>query len=106
MNKGGSPDPVTAGETVEYAITVCNDGPSTARNVRDASTRSARAPEYLTFLGYSIQAGTGVCYFENVGTPDVKCDLGDLEPGDELKVFLTLRGGRRHAGTARCWTTR
>ncbi len=78
MEKWGEPDPVIAGEVVNYHIDMWNDGPSTASNVRVFDWFDSGA-EYLTLMDSNVEGGPGVCSYDPV-MEMVICDLGDVEP--------------------------
>ncbi len=90
-----------AGEEIEYAIALTNNGPSTARNLVlrdsfDVIDLIGQAPVEL--LSFNIQGGDGYCYQENVYVQDlsptqVRCNLGDLPPntGDTPQRIVHLR---------------
>ncbi|MCL4692735.1 MAG: DUF11 domain-containing protein [Candidatus Hydrogenedentes bacterium] len=55
LTLGDSPDPVRAGESIAYAITLNNNGPSDAANV----TVSQAVPTNTTFVSASVTSGAG-----------------------------------------------
>ena len=76
-----SPDPVTAGENVLYAVTVTNSGPNPATNV----IVNDSLPAGMTFLS---AAGPVVCTnASNVLT----CALGTLASGSNTTFHLSVR---------------
>jgi uncharacterized repeat protein (TIGR01451 family) len=84
MTKVSSPDPVFAGNPLDYTLKVDNTGPSTARSVRFTDSLSAA----LIFGSATISHGTGTCA-PVVGSPNiVQCELGDLDPADYVLVYL------------------
>ncbi len=85
VTKIDEPDPVVAGEELEYALTVVNNGPSTAHNVFVFD--SLPPPQYVTFLGYSIGNGTGSCFYQATFN-EVDCYLGDILPGSFREIYL------------------
>ncbi len=85
VTKTASPDPVTAGTPVAYSVRVSNSGPSTARN----ASLVDRLPGFVTFTSADVQHGPGSCVLV-VGVPDeVRCELGDLPPGDYRIVTIS-----------------
>jgi len=89
VTKDASPKPVTAGQIVNYAITVRNDGPSVAINVQLEDQLGSNG-RYLTFLGANFQGGSGRCYVESLDDPDVRCTLGDLGVGARVRIDMQL----------------
>jgi uncharacterized repeat protein (TIGR01451 family) len=85
LNAG--PDPVTAGNNLQYEIAVRNNGPSTATNVviRDV------LPAQVTLV--SITPSVGTC---NVGVPGdplqpLTCNVGNLANGTGAHVTIVVR---------------
>ena len=76
ITKTASPNPVTAGNTVTYTITVANSGPSNAANVVVADTLP---PE---LVGGAATSSQGSC----TGT---SCDLGAVAAGATATVTIT-----------------
>jgi len=70
ITKVDSPDPVTAGGTLSYTVTVTNDGPSPATDVSVIDT----LPADVTYV-----ASTDSCVQGPVGT--LTCDLDDIASG-------------------------
>ncbi|MFC2078286.1 hypothetical protein ACFLTM_05720, partial [Candidatus Bipolaricaulota bacterium] len=70
IGKMDSPDPVTAGETLTYTITIVNTGPSDAVNVVLDDTVPTRvlAPEYSTDAGASWSAWPNTLSFATIPT--------------------------------------
>jgi uncharacterized repeat protein (TIGR01451 family) len=79
VTKLDSPDPVTAGEPVTYAVHVANAGPSSARLVE----LTDRMPAEL--IASSITA-TAPC---TVADRDIGCHLGTIAPGEERVLTFT-----------------
>ena len=71
VTMSASPDPVTAGETLNLALTAANDGPEPASNV----SVEMDLPEGTDFTGASPD---GLCF--GSGTL-ATCSIGDLAPG-------------------------
>ena len=86
VTKTATPDPVTAGETISYAIRVANGGPAVARDVvltdpvPGAIAVSSVDPEPACALGAGNQ---------------VRCAFGDLPPGTsrEITIVGTVAAG-------------
>ncbi len=84
VTKSDSPDPVVAGANLYYTLHVVNHGPSTATDVELVDT----LPADVSFVTGVNGNGQTVCAL-NPGNIAV-CDLGDLEPGEDADVFLTV----------------
>ena len=69
--KSDDPDPVTAGETLEYTITVVNNGPGNVANVVVTDTLPA---------GTTFQSSSIPCVQAPVGT--LTCQIGTMLDGD------------------------
>ena len=80
------PDPVVAGNELSYEVSVTNDGPSMARDVE----LRVELPEYFSFVSSTISGGDGTCVVLNLPPQVVSCDLGDLDPGSTVSVFVTV----------------
>jgi uncharacterized repeat protein (TIGR01451 family) len=80
ITKADAPDPVVAGSTLTYTLTVHNAGPNTAAavNVTDA------LPSGVTFV--SASASTGTCS----GTSTVTCDLGSVANGATATITIVV----------------
>ena len=79
--------PLFAGQVGSYTLTVTNNGPSVAEDV----TVSDTLPANLTYSGSVTDAGT--CTGSG---QDFSCELGDLDPGEEVVIVLSvnvLEGG-------------
>ncbi len=81
VTKTDSPDPATAGESVTYTITVSNAGPSTA----EAATMTDTLPPGTTVTAMVPSAGTCID-----GGASVTCGLGDILPGTDATVEITV----------------
>ncbi|MCH8991827.1 MAG: DUF11 domain-containing protein, partial [Acidobacteria bacterium] len=81
VTKTDSPDPVVAGETLTYTITVTNLGPSDASGV----TVTDLLPAEATFV--SSTPGSPDCA-HSAGV--VTCDLGGIAAGDSATVTITV----------------
>lgn len=75
-----------AGEPIEYAIVVANNGPSVAHGVTIIDPFD---DEMLTFVDFEIALGEGQCFYD-ASHGEVLCDLGDIEPNTEREVYLTF----------------
>jgi uncharacterized repeat protein (TIGR01451 family) len=93
IQKACGPDGVVAGAQHEYIVLLRNDGPSTVRNFRFWD----KLPADVTYLDFAIEGGDGECFYtENLpgvlgGGQGVHCWLGDMAPGTERAVHLTVR---------------
>lgn len=86
VTKTDLPDPVVAGAGLTYVLNVSNNGPSVARAVVLTDT----LPAAVTFSGAAIPGGSGVCA-PLAGSPTVvSCELGDLDPGQAVMVFIDV----------------
>lgn len=81
VTKADSPDPVTAGSSLSYTVTVANGGPDRATGV----TVSDALPAGVTFV--SAEASKGNC----TGTATVTCNLGALGNGESARVTIVVR---------------
>jgi uncharacterized repeat protein (TIGR01451 family) len=92
VTKADSPDPVTAGSTLTYAVGVSNQGPKDATEV----VVTDRLPSQTEFL--SAVASTGSC--ERKGRR-VTCRLGGLsaDPAKGTSATVTIQVRPRRAGT-------
>jgi uncharacterized repeat protein (TIGR01451 family) len=77
--KTDSADPVIAGNTLTYAITVTNNGPSTATNV----VVTDALPSAITFSSATASQGT---VSNNAGT--VTANVGTLAPGASATISI------------------
>ncbi|MEO7296644.1 MAG: hypothetical protein ABIZ57_10915, partial [Candidatus Limnocylindria bacterium] len=73
------PDPVTAGNGVEYVVTVTNSGPDDATDVTLVDTIPAGSTLITADDGCSAESGT------------VACDLGTLGPEGSADVSIVVR---------------
>lgn len=85
VSKTGTPDPVIAGETIDYEIVVRNNGSSLARDV----LLSDALPANTALIAGSLPIGCT----DVAGT--VECDLGDLAPGgtDTIDFSVVVDAG-------------
>lgn len=84
ISKVDSPDPVVAGNPLTYTVEVTNDGPSTAQDVEITDT----LPTGTSFVEGIDGNGATVCALVQVGT--VVCELGTLQPGESVTVYITV----------------
>ena len=80
VSKVDSPDPVTVGQNLTYAITITNNGPDTATGV----TLTDALPGGATFLSSSPSQGT--CS----GTTTVTCSIGSLSNSASATVTIVV----------------
>ena len=80
ITKGDSPDPVTAGSSLTYTLTVHNAGPDSAAAVMVSDPLPAR----VTFV--SATPSVGSCS----GTSTVTCSLGSLASGASATVTIVV----------------
>lgn len=80
ITKTGSPDPVTAGNTLTYSITVHNNGPGSAKNVTVTDT----LPGSVTLI--SALPSSGSCS----GTSTVTCSLGTIANGSSVTISIDV----------------
>ena len=80
ISKTASPEPAIAGASLTYVVTVDNNGPTNATNVKVVDT----LPAELTF-----QADTGSCVEAPVGT--LTCDLGNLDAGASTSFTISVQ---------------
>jgi len=77
IDKTDAEDPVVAGEIVSYRIRVTNAGPSTAETVVVVDD----LPDEVAFQNATVVGAPGTCTFLPGSPNQVRCDLGDVEPG-------------------------
>lgn len=85
LTVAATPNPVTAGNSISYELTIANTGPSVARNV--TLTDPVPSPVNVTSLAVSSPAAS--CDLR-VNTNTVQCQAGDLAPG--RSVVITVYG--------------
>ena len=85
LTKADSPDPVVAGSTLAYTLTLGNSGPSTARDV----VLSDDLPDGVSFV--SAVGGTGSTACAEVVPGTVTCEVGDLDPGSSVQRIITVK---------------
>src|SRR5437870_3876850 len=81
ITKTDNPDPVNAGATLTYTVTVSNGGPSTAANVQVTDN----LPAGVTFQNAS---GTGWTCVQGGGV--VTCTRGSVAPGGAPPITITV----------------
>ena len=79
ISKSDSPDPVVAGDQLNYTIFVRNDGPSQATNV----VVTDMLPVEVEFLASSIPCISA--------PPNLTCDIGTLEDGESTSFTIQVR---------------
>ncbi|NJP05942.1 MAG: DUF11 domain-containing protein [Chloroflexaceae bacterium] len=77
VTKVGAPDPVVAGESLDFTITVVNNGPSTATGVSVSDT----LPDNVTLDTASAECS---------GTAPIVCDAGTLAPGENQPFTISV----------------
>ncbi len=87
ISKSDSPDPVTAGESLTYTVTVTNNGPSDAQNVVVTDTLPA---------GVTLDSTSG-CAEDPSGLPT--CSLGTIAAGSSQHYTITVTVDSDTTGT-------
>lgn len=82
ITKTDSPDPVKGGDNLFYRISVANDGPDTAPDVRVIVT----LPDDVKFVKDDLDACTG----DKQPAGTLACELGDLTAGASATVTLRV----------------
>lgn len=100
IKKAGLPDPVYAGDVLEYYLEAGNDGPSTARTV----TIWDGLPEQVFFQSVSVLNRADVLCSYSAAYHEVNCYLDTLLPGEKVKILLRVKV-KPGTGAARCSTT-
>lgn len=85
ITKTDSPDPVMAGAELTYTLQVSNGGPSTAQDVVVVDT----LPAGVTLVSAVGGTGSTACALSGPGV--VSCDIGDLDPGQSVTIFITVK---------------
>ncbi len=107
IQKACGSEEVVAGVEHEYIVLVSNDGPSTVRNFRFWD----KLPDDVTYLDYAVEGGGGECFYTEAlpgglgGGQGVHCWLGDIAPGTERAVHLTVRVNADVAPDSELWNT-
>jgi uncharacterized repeat protein (TIGR01451 family) len=84
ITKTDTPDPVLAGNDLTYTITVANEGPSTATEVEVTDD----LPDGTSFVEGVDGNGATICALVQPGT--VVCDIGTMQPGASVTIYLTV----------------
>lgn len=85
--KGGSPDPVLAGDEITYSISVANNGASAAESL----TLSDSTPANTTFVSL-VAPGGWVCSTPSVGgTGAITCTAATLFAGSAVDFTLVVK---------------
>ena len=95
LTKTDSPDPVTVGNNLTYAVTVTNNGSSAATGVKVTDT----LPLGVTFV--SATPSQGSCSVKKT----VTCDLGTLNEGVSARVTIVVKPKRARTITNRATVT-
>ena len=86
--KTDNPDPVVAGELLEYTLTITNSGPSDAINVVVSDTLDAN----VEFLSIRDPYATGVvCSLNPIDEHTLTCVLGNIPADDEATFMILVR---------------
>ncbi len=85
VTKVDDPDPVLAGEVLEYRVTVVNHGPSNARDVVVVDTLSP----WVAVEAANVVQGQGLCLTQPVGA--VTCQLGKVAAGATVEIAIRTR---------------
>ncbi|MDX1461007.1 MAG: hypothetical protein R3348_08120 [Xanthomonadales bacterium] len=86
VSKSDSPDPVIAGETLKYTVTVLNNGSSVAQGAVLADV----LPPEVAYVGTTITVGSGVCVYAPLAdTVTCSFDSG-LWPGSHFEVVIEV----------------
>lgn len=85
VSKVGQDATAVAGETMAYALTIFNDGPSLAQNL----VFSDLLPEDVALVGSRINFGAGSCLYDPVGHM-VDCSLDQLAAGRLHKIIIEV----------------
>lgn len=83
LTKTDSPDPVLAGQTLTYEITVANAGPSTATDVLVLD----ELPQGVTFVSATVSQGAGC----DASGGRVACPVGSVTAGGTATVTIRVR---------------
>jgi len=85
IEKSPSPDPVLAGEQLYYTITVTNNGPIYAREVKVVDTLPLGVSYITDTDTCTLSPGTGPG-----GEDQLTCDLGDIDNGDAVTFIIKV----------------
>jgi uncharacterized repeat protein (TIGR01451 family) len=87
IGKQDAPDPATAGDVLEYTLTVGNAGPSTARQVEVTDNLPAEA----AFVSAAAMGWpTASCTYQ-AASHRVTCTLGDVDPAETVRLLIRVR---------------
>ena len=87
IGKQDAPDPATAGDVLEYTLTVGNAGPSTARQVEVTDNLPAEA---AFVSAAAIGWPTASCTYQ-AASHSVTCALGDVDPAETVRLLIRVR---------------
>jgi len=82
--KGEEPDPVNAGDTLDWTLLITNHGPSKATQVGVADF----LPAEVEFLSGEVFAGSAQVTFSSEYNNLVAAEIGDMMPGDQVGIIL------------------
>ncbi|MEO8085046.1 MAG: hypothetical protein ABI780_14590, partial [Ardenticatenales bacterium] len=83
INKSGAPNPATAGQPLQYTLTIGNGGPSTAKSTVVVDT----LPAGVSFVNAVVIGAPGASC-ANVPAGGVTCQLGDLLPSQLVTIYV------------------
>jgi uncharacterized repeat protein (TIGR01451 family) len=88
ITKADLPDPVLAGTTLTYELTVTNNGPSDAVGVVVEDS----LPAEVTFQSATISNGSGTCVLFNEPPNTVSCQLDTVPPntGSPILIYIDV----------------
>ncbi|MBL8483770.1 MAG: DUF11 domain-containing protein, partial [Rhodocyclaceae bacterium] len=97
-NKTDNPDPTAVGDTVDYTLTVTNNGPSTAETVQLVDTLP---PTLLAFVSVTAPAGVSCPTQPTVGQigGTLVCDIGSLRANTSASVVVRMQGNTSGVAT-------
>lgn len=86
ITKTDNSDPINAGTQLVYRITVTNNGPDAALDVRTTDN----LPDDVTFVSGAFVTGTGTVNETTAGSGDLLIAMGDLANGESAAVDITV----------------
>ena len=92
--KSGSPDPVDAGSTLTYTMTVTNNGPDPAAGVSVVDT----LPSDVTFVSGDVDGSSAGVSFDS-GTGILTANIGAMNNGDVSVVTVSVTVGANPSST-------